>query len=259
MGYGDEIIAAGQAQALFDSTGQPSVIVDHRGRPRWHPIWDGNPAIVHPDAANTRDGYWTVVNGPNCRPYIVYPFTPESGWTFNKTFRARKHVAKIYLTDAEIDFGLRVRKRYGPYVLIEPWSKHANLRWPMRKWTELVRQLSGRVTFVQHIHAGTTEIVEGVQVERATFREACGLVQYARIYIRGESGMLHACAALGCRSIALWGGCMDWDVLGGYPGEIGLGVSDPCGSWKPCDHCTECMNAISVEDVVGALVEVGIE
>ena len=254
MGVGDEVLAAGQAQRHFDLTGEPSVIVDHRGQPRWHEIWTNNPAIVPPAAATPQ--HHLIVNGPNCRPYIVYPFTAESGWTFNRSFRCADHVAKIYLTAPEQALGEQLRQALGSYVLIEPWSKHANLRWPIEHWTALVAARP-TINFVQHVHVQSRAafIIPGVRLTiDATFREACGLVAAATTYIRGESGMLHAAAALGARTIALWGGCMDWTVMGGYAGQIGVGISHPpCGSYKPCAHCMQTMREISVDRVLKVL------
>jgi hypothetical protein len=226
VGYGDEILAAGQAQRHYEATGQRVQIVDLHGRPRWHPIWEGNPVIVKPDtgSSNGRPPY-KLLNAPNARPYIVYPFTPESGWTFNTSFRAREHVAKIYLTGDEQRRGWHVKYRYGAYVLIEPWSKHENLRWPLDHWQALIAARSD-LTWVQHTHKDSP-MLQGVHREPATFREACGLIASAEVYIRGESGLLHAAAALGTQTIALWGGCMDWDVLGNYPKQLGLGISRP--------------------------------
>jgi ribosomal protein S18 acetylase RimI-like enzyme len=253
MGWGDEILAAGQAEVWWRQHGQTSVIVDVHGRPRRHPIWDGNPCITQPQT-RIPPGEHTIVNGPHCRPYIVYPFTAESGWTFNRDFHARDHVARIYLTADEKALGHDLHKRVGDYVLIEPWSKHPNLRWPRAYWQALVESRPD-ITFVQHIHAGTDFYLDGVQlVTTPTFRAACGALEYARAYIRGESGMLHAAAALGIPAVAIWGACMDWDVLGGYSTHVGVGVSlAPCGSYLPCLHCARAMDDIQPRNVSAAL------
>ena len=261
MGVGDEIIAAGQAQRHFDATRQPSVILDKRGRPRWHEIWLYNPAIARVSELNDNHHLHTITNGPDARPYIIYPFTADTGWTFNTEFRARDHRARIYLTGAELDRGNYVRSRYGRYVLIEPWSKHENLRWPLRQWQALVDSLP-RLTFVQHVHAASETVrLRGVHREPASFREACGLAKRAACYVRGESGMCHAAAALGVKQVTIWGGCMDWDVLGGYAKQVGVGVTRPfCGRYKPCGHCAATMAAISVDVVREALLaQLGVE
>ena len=249
MGYGDEIVAAGEAQRWFDATGKRSVIVDRDGRRRWHPIWEGNPIIVRPgeDAGD----YYTIMNAAYCRPYIVYPFTAERGWVFNRGFKCREHIAKIYLTDDERHIGATTRMTYGRYVLIEPWSKHVNLRWPREYWQQLVRTLS-HITFVQHTHPQTDYVIDGAIPVPATFRDACGLLTTAALYVRGESGLCHAAAALGRPQLTIWGACMDADVMAYYPQQLvveNFGDQPPCGSWKPCDHCAAAMRGISVERV----------
>lgn len=255
MGWGDEIVAAGQAQRLFDANGKRVQILDALGNPRWHPIWDGNPILVRPDEA-WAGPFQTLRSGQGCRPYIVYPFSEETGWTFNKAFRCRDHIAKLYLTEAERERGRRARATYGPYVLIEPFTKHPNFCWSWDRWNALVRACPD-LTFVQHTH-GESDLISGVYHEAASFRDACGLVASAECYVRSESGMCHAAAALGVRQVTMFGGCMDAEVMAGYPGQTVIvdgGLESPCGSWKPCTHCAEAMDAIHVGMVVDALRE----
>jgi ADP-heptose:LPS heptosyltransferase len=98
--------------------------------------------------------------------------------------------------------------------------------------------------------------VPGAYYEAATFREACGLIAACEVYVRSESGLCHAAAALGVQQVTLYGGCMDPDVMGGYPGQVVLaddGPGSPCGAWNPCAHCAAAMDRITVEDVIAAL------
>lgn len=256
MGHGDEVVAAGQAERLFRETGRRVLIVDAHGVPRFHEMWLGNPVIVHPTEPEAEQP-WAVNrlrSAPNCRPYIVYPFTKESGWTFDKTFKCRDHIARIYLTDGERSRGLSARRAYGPYVLIEPYSKHPNFLWSFEKWAALVAEHPD-LTFVQHVHADS-QLIPGVRYEMANFREACALAECADLYVRSESGLCHAAAALGVRQVTLFGGCMDPDVMGGYPGQFIIadrGPQSPCGSWLPCEHCAAAMAAITVEQVSDAM------
>jgi ADP-heptose:LPS heptosyltransferase len=224
------------------------------GKPRWHPIWDGNPILATPDDVAAGERVQRLVSGPDCRPYIVYPFTTETGWTFNPAFRCRDHVARIYLTLAEEEIGARARETYGPYILIEPFTKHENFRWPLERWNALVAACP-ELTFVQHTHKDSPP-VKGAHLEPATFREACGLIAMADAYVRSESGLCHAAAALGTPQVTLFGGCMDAEVMGGYPGQTCLvdrGPGSPCGAWKACAHCLAAMDRIAVTDVLDAL------
>lgn len=258
-GAGDEILAAGQAQRLWNEHHIRVLICDQHGTPRWHPMWDGSPIIMRPEEAT--DPHQRLISGPNCRPYIVYPFTPETGWTFNKDFRCRDHIAHLYLTNEERFLGLDCLKRYGPYLLIEPWSKHPNLRWPMPHWNDLCARISEALpqyTIVQHTHKDSVNFVadHAVVHRPTTFRETCGLIAHAACYIRGESGLLHAAAALGIPSVAIWGSCMDWEVMGGYPKEVGVGIVRPfCGFFKACPHCEAAMQGILPEQVLAGLLQ----
>jgi hypothetical protein len=258
LGFGDELVAAGQAQRLFDEQGKRVLIVDEHGSPRWHPMWAGNPVIVNPNTDPDAGRPWLFTrlrSGPHCRPYIVYPFTQQTGWTFNASFRCRDHLARIYLTDAERQRGIDARARYGPYILIEPFTKHVNFRWALDRWAALVAACQDRLTFLQHTHADSV-LVPGARPEPATFREACGLIASADAYVRSESGLCHAAAALGVPQVTIFGGCMDPDVMGGYPGQMVLAdrqEGSPCGSWLSCAHCARIMGALAVDEVASAL------
>lgn len=255
MGWGDEIVAAGQAQRLFDADPSARVtICGLDGQPRWHPIWDGNPILATPADVARGEQVKRLVSGPNCRPYIVYPFSAETGWTFNRSFRCRDHVARLYLTEPDIAVGARAREMYGPYVLIEPHTKHKNFRWSIKRWAQLVASCPD-LTFVQHMHK-ESEPVPGARYESATFREACGLVSFADVYVRSESGMCHAAAALNTWQVTLFGGCMDPYVMGCYPKQAVIADTmngSPCCAWMPCEHCAAVMGAISVAHVVSTL------
>lgn len=257
IGWGDEVVAAGQAQRLWNTDPSTRIaIVGQDGKARWHQIWDGNPIIAPPEAVAAGESVRPLVSGPNCRPYIVYPFTKETGWTFEKSFRCADHIAKLYLTKEERARGKQAKKKYGPYVLIEPYTKHANFSWPLDRWTALIAACPD-LTFVQHIHESSVKVL-GAHYEPATFREACGLIAEANVYVRSESGLCHAAAALGCPQVTLFGGCMDASVMGGYPLQTCLvdeGPRTPCGSWLPCAHCAEAMRRLSVEDVAVAMLD----
>jgi ADP-heptose:LPS heptosyltransferase len=118
----------------------------------------------------------------------------------------------------------------------------------------LVR-LCPEIIFVQQLYPQSpVRIPSTYPAQTHTFRDACGVVAAAQAYVRGESGMCHAAAALGVPTVTIWGGCMDWDVLGSYPKQTGVGIlTPPCGSFKPCRHCMETMAAITPETVAVAV------
>lgn len=258
MGWGDEVVAAGQAQRLWEDNPSRRIgIFGTDAKPRWHPIWDGNPIIATPADIAGGENVRPLISGPGCRPYIVYPFSEDTGWTFNLQFRCRDHIAKIYLTGEERGIGTNARA-FGSYILIEPHTKHENFRWPLAKWQALVDACRD-LTFVQHIHKDTPGELRGVlTLGPLTFRQACGVIASADLYVRSESGMCHAAAALGTPQVTIFGGCMNPSVMGDYPGQTVLYDNrggSPCGKWRACDHCAAIMRDLSVETVERAIRE----
>ena len=69
MGWGDEIIATGQAKAKQAAGDMRLVrILGADKQPRWHALWEGSKRIV--SQGRSGDFHW-VINGPSARPYIV--------------------------------------------------------------------------------------------------------------------------------------------------------------------------------------------
>lgn len=161
-------------------------------------------------------------------------------------------MAKVYLTDAEKARGTMAQTAYGPYVLIEPFTKHVNFRWPFERWNQLVAACPD-LTFVQHTHKDSVQLVSGAYPEEATWREACGLLTGAMAYLRSESGLCHAAAALGVPQVTIFGGCMDPEVMAGYPLQAVIADPPHCGSWLPCSHCEKVMDRLTIDRVIGAL------
>ena len=71
MGWGDEIMATGQARVMQESDPRKVAVADAAGRVRWHPAWQGNPRIATPREAGHGD-VQRLTNGPGCRPYVDY-------------------------------------------------------------------------------------------------------------------------------------------------------------------------------------------
>lgn len=243
MGIGDEIMAAGQAQALSRRLGEPVLIVDKHGAPRWHEVWAGNPYIAK--QAGPR-----LTNGPGHRPYLESLNSEVAKFT---RWRARDEPGSIYLTEPEKRLGQQLREALGEYVVIEPsLSPIANPNKQWGQWQALV-DANPRITFVQF--QGST-ILDRVHVQKTgTFRAACSLLLAAKISILPEGGLHHACAALDRPAIVIFGGHTSPETTG-YPGHVNLYPDmpdSPCGRWKPCPHCKEAMRRITVEQVSDCL------
>lgn len=268
MGVGDDIMAAGHAQVAHDRDPDRRVaICDDQWRPRWHAIWEGNPVIASPKEVLTGTPAQFIRNAANCRPYIQYPFTRETGWRVTPGWRARDQVGRIYLTDAERRFADAVRHE-GPFVVIEPWvapKATPNKLWPFARYARVVAECAEVLRFVQPIYERRRPLPGAIAIE-ATFREACALLDASEGYVGPEGGLHHAAAALGKPATVIFGGFMDPDVTG-YPSHTNLtgralppgarGRPRPpvpvCGSYLPCAHCRGCLDRITVDQVVDAV------
>lgn len=267
MGYGDELLAAGQAQRLYDKAPDlgPVAIVDPIGRIRQHEVWMHNPAILTPQqgrtfsaAARTRalpKRY--VVNAPGARPYLRYPFTQQTGFRYNGRFRARDNVGEIYLTDRETERAQAVL-RGGPFVLIEPTVKPIqtqNKDWGVDRYQRVVRLCRG-VRFVRVVHtAGARRLIGTETLTDLTFREVVALLAVAEAYLGPEGGLHHAARIVGCPAVVIFGGCIPFEVMG-YPEQTSLydtAAGSPCCRFLPCDHCRRAMARILPETVASLL------
>lgn len=257
MGYGDEIMAAGHAQLVYDADPSKRVaICDRHGEPRWHPLWDGNPILATPTDVQRGEAVHRVHNAIGCRPYIRYPFTHDTGLRFT-TWRAQDHPGRVYLTAEERARGARLRALAGPYVVIEPSvgrKSNQNKAWPFDRFQSVVTACPD-VRFVQMRHPDTRPLAGPQAVVTKDFRDACAVLSAAEAYVGPEGGLHHAAAALGIPAVVVFGGCVDVRATG-YPQHINLvddGPETPCGRYHPCAHCRRAMERIQPAAVVSAI------
>lgn len=250
MGWGDELMAAGQAARVSREGGGAKVcILNSHGQARYHEMWEGLDFITPVQ----KPGALTIRNGPGCRPYIKYPFT-SAGHVYTE-WRARDHrpVISRQLVGDRVD---------GPWVLIEPTIKalaNPNKQWS--RWQEVVDALPA-VQFVQcgpsaRSGAPARQLLAGPNVTQfvtETFIEAARLLNTCALYVGPEGGMHHAAAALNVPAVVIFGGSPSVKATG-YPDHTNLGGDEPCGRWEPCTHCVKTMNAITPERVVEAVKE----
>jgi ADP-heptose:LPS heptosyltransferase len=265
VGLGDELMAAGHAQRAFDANPElgPVAICDHKGVTRWHDLFVGNPAIAEPDKSqpfHRKPQTRWVKNAKFCRAYIQYPFTPDTGWTFSSTWKARDHRPRLYLRAAERSTGQQLRQQLGPFILIEPTPQRGNKNrwWPQDRWVafaELAKAFG--LPIVQLEHAASRPLPDSIKIPHANFREACGVMEQAELFVTTEGGLAHAAAALrpDRKTVVLWGGCVSAEVLG-YPEHLNIydsGPGSPCGKWAPCAHCTAIWDRLTSEMVFEAV------
>lgn len=254
-------MALGEAEAIFKATGSRVLIVDLQGKPRWSEVWEHHPAIARTEAEPHRV---RLVNCPNARPYLkAWAYVDGNPVSVFSKWRAQNCIGRLALTPREAALGEELLAKVGPYAVIEPHigpCSSPNKDWGFDRFQEVVR-MTPEMRWVQL--GGDSRSLEGVdRVKTASFREACGVLSRAQVFLSPEGGLHHAAAALNRPGVVIFGGFTSPENTG-YPMHINLYVQDhhaPCGRWVPCDGCRQAMERIRPEEVsraLGALVAAG--
>jgi hypothetical protein len=244
MGIGDEVMVSGEVKRRAGAEHRVFAIFDKKGRQRWFDIWDHNPRIAKMGQRYDEG----LINSGGARPYIAekgniawvwLPYRPEPG--------------EIFLTSEELSFAKFAEGR----VVINPSLKPGaspNKQWAY--WQKLVDKLP-EIRWLQ-IGAGHEPRLRNVEfVPTAGFRQACGVLKGALGAVLQEGGLHHAAAALGRRSVVIYGGYIS-PASTGYDMHVNLFDPDPahplgCGMKTRCQHCVDAMARISVHRVKLAL------
>ena len=239
VGIGDEIIASGHALREHDRTQKRVQIIGKDNRVRWSPIWEGLDFIAKPKEVGD---FARIVNGPQARPYIKYPFSRTHGQRFTD-WKARDHVGRIVIPQAFHEYAREQVGKQVRFVLIEPMlkaSSNPNKQWGRDKWIELADVIRHyRLTPLQ-IGPRDTMRLPGVHfIETPTFFHACAVMALTLWCILPDGGLHHANAAMRLNNATvLWGGAGSCENLG-YPIHKNVTNGPPCGRWTPCSHCAD--------------------
>lgn len=252
MGWGDEIIATGQAREMQEKDrSQKVMVLDRHGAAREHEAWENNPRI-----ATRRDmasAFHRLKNAPGHRPYIAQKDFHR--WTW-RAYRCP--VGEIYLSDREKEFAAE----FDVGVVIEPWLKDRaspNKDWGRDNWLKLSSLLISRGIKLSQMGPRDTRVLPGVQhIETPTMRHACAVLARAQAAVLPEGGLHHAAAALGIKSIVIFGGFIAPSVTG-YAAQRNLYVESAahpngCGMRIACAHCAAAMKSIEPVAVADLLM-----
>lgn len=246
MGWGDELMAAGEARRIHQTTGAKVRIVARAGGRTTlsSALWDNIDYIAKPGEPAEA----SVVDSPFERPYRAGIGPDGSRW------REYQPVpAEIRLTPGE--HALAAAAGEG-FVLIEPHVKAArdgaeNRRWGWDRYAALVSSRPG----LRWVQVGKPELATlpgVVRLRTDSFRKACAVLARAAAYVGPEGGLHHASAALGIPAIVIFGGYISPKVTG-YPSHVNLfsGSGLGCGRQQGCG--CDCMARITPDEVAGAL------
>ena len=242
MGHGDDIIATGLARGAA-ARGKRIAFGDGK-RIIWGPwskaIFANNPNIAAPGDERAEDLEWVAYY----KGHRVYNHWTADRWVWNYEFRAKPGEFFLHTTsDIKPDF-----------IFIEPNVPKKmgtlNKDWGFENYQRVVDALPD-IHFVQCDY-GEGRKLRGVELlPTRNFLDAVLLLRRAALAIVPEGGLHHAAAAVGVPAIVIFGGWVPPQVLG-YESHVNLtgGARRFCGSFQPCTHCREALQAITVDDVV---------
>ena len=262
MGWGDEVLASGEAYAAYKATGRKVRILDYRRFVRpLHLAWenlefiDQNIKLV--DGRDCTD----IINSGHARGYLLG--YNDTHMLHNRAYRAKRGI--ITLSDKEIIFGRNATRGLEPFVVIESHNKATgskakatiNKQWGIKKWQALVDEFrAAKITVVQLGPEGGKNLPGTHWVCTPTMRHASAVIARATACVLPEGGLHHTAAAFCKPSVVIFGG-FTAPSMTGYEGHINLGTEDTCGSRFPCAHCRAEMEKISVKQVLDSFKLLG--
>jgi lipopolysaccharide heptosyltransferase I len=157
------------------------------------------------------------------------------------------------------------------FVTVHPGAGHPGKRWPLERWLALSERLSGAGHAVAIVtgpedRAAVVEAVKGMARPVAvaappTVGALAALLRRADVVIAGDTGPLHLAAALGRRTVGIYG--PSDPATAGPAGSDRRVIKHVCRcGWQPgptfnrrCAEGFACMRAIQVDEVVEAAEE----
>lgn len=278
MGYGDELMAIGDAWRLHRADPRRRRVAIGDGRQRcidYPELVQGLDFIASEEEAAAGNLPW-VISYRAIRPYHDHA-AMRRDWRQRHPLRSRlwRRLKDRQLVDALGYYRFRLDYRPVPaplvlsddeqavlepwrerrFVLIEPHCKadaSPGKRWPMDRYIEVVRRLAPQVEMLQ-VGAPDAPLLPGLaRAPTRRFRDALPFLKAAQLYIGPEGGLHHAAAAMGTRAVVLFGGYTPPQVTG-YEFHVCLtgNSTAACGiQHDVCPHCMAAMDAISADDVV---------
>ncbi len=192
MGLGDEIMALGRAEALYEQTGRPVSICNQLGYPREHDAWLGNPAWNYHASLK-------ITDGANARPYIKHFHGRRT--IFNLDHRPR--AGRVFLTDDEKAWD----PIKGPFAVVAPYIKDGaspNKNWGVHRWEQAIAGFPIPV-YQLCSDARQKTIAGAIRLETPTFRWAMSIIEKAAIVLCNEGGTHHMAASARIPAVVVFG------------------------------------------------------
>lgn len=157
------------------------------------------------------------------------------------------------------------------YIVIAPGAGYPTKEWPIENWAELINNLNSKKLNKTNIiltgsnndikYSKITDLVGDKSkikdfIGKLSLRKTSAVIKKANLLISPDSGSAHLAAALGTKTITLFGPTDDirWRPYGEKNKNIIIKKEikcSPCGLLYKCKYNKKCMGVIKVEDVLG--------
>ena len=254
MGWGDILMAMGDAKAVHESTGKRIVMPESRvfsGNTYWGAAYESLEYIIRPDQVAADEEVVLFRNGIEITPYVDWP----------KSTKKKMHFVPYKPKPAELRFSLQMnqqltnlKRQLGEFIFIEPHVKGSfsakNKDWGFENFQKVVDEVEA--TFVQPSYGAA--LLRGVTpIKTSSFLDGAAILSIAKTAVMPEGGLMHAAAAVNVPSAIIFGGFVSPENTG-YEMHTNFFIGgEPCGSLEPCKHCQLAMKKINPRKVAKKL------
>lgn len=243
MGWGDALMACGEAKKIHQDTGRKVKIGDKRTLFHEIEIFANNPYMC---SRIDEDGVW-LANYIGNRPYIKS--VKNGRMVFNKDYKPI--AGELFFTDKELKWADEHAPK-GDLIIIEPnvkkdYKHTVNKAWYY--WEDLVKH---DYPFYQMGYKLENAITNHIVTE--DFRKALLILSKAKLYVGTDGGLHHAAAALNIPAVVIWTGFTSPEFLG-YDNHVNIwDGGEACGTISGvCPHCVRNSRNITLERVLDAV------
>ncbi len=131
-----------------------------------------------------------------------------------------------------------------------------NKQWPAERFQGVVDALVEELSFIQ-LGSVTDPALRGAKDLRGVteIRETAAILSQVRLFVGTVGFLMHLARAVECPSVIIFGG-REAPWQSGYVCNLNLYSAVPCAPcwrWNGCEFARECMDKITVPDVVSAI------
>lgn len=246
MGWGDILMAMGEAKLIHESTGQRIVMPKNRVFSRntyWASAYSELNYIITAEEVVDDEKPYIFEEGVHLAPYINLK---ESNLKKLSLLKYKPKPADLIFPEDIKNQLIEIKGNLGDFIFIEPHVKASfssnNKNWGFDNFQQVVNQI--QACFVQPDYG--LPILKGVKSFKTShFLEGAALLSIANTGVMNEGGLMHAAAACHVPCAVIFGGFISPENTGYEMHKNFYAGGEPCGSLQPCKHCEVAMKKIS--------------